>query len=284
MKFRILFLLLFLAPILVDAQSPWTPGKGKQYHQLSFTMVPSYNQLYVTDGSLEINRFITDNTIQSYSEIGIGDKISLTAIIPLKVIKVGKQTDPQGLISSPDEQTFTNFGDVQLAFKYNFLRKGNWAFGASLLTSFPTATSEYHGLRSGFDSFHVRPSLSWCLSQPNFYAYGFFSYNWFKERIDPSLYWGIEFGYKITEDFIIAAQISSIHTLEDLETGLSAFDVGAGLYEKGFEYSAVLIKVIKEFIPERFGMMASIGGGKGNLVAQSPALTLGAYLKMDWNQ
>lgn len=281
MNIKPLLFIFFLLPILAKAQSPWTPGKGKQYSQLSYTTVPSYNQLFLDNGSLELDRFITDNTIQAYTEFGIGNKFALIGVVPLKMIKVGEKTDEQS-VSTLEEQTAVNLGDAQLGLKYNFLQKGKWAFGASLLTSFPTSDEVEIGLRSGFDEFHVRPSLSAGISDETYYGYGFISYNWFNDRIDPSIYWGIEFGFKIVPSFIIAAEISSIRNLKELDPNPQ--NVGSGLFLNGFEYTAVLVKFIKEFVPDKFGVLFSFGGGQGNLVAQSPALTLGAYLKVDWNK
>ena len=49
-------------------------------------MIPEYNLLFQSDGStLDTERFATDNTIQSYNEIGIAKDLNVIVIAPFKM-------------------------------------------------------------------------------------------------------------------------------------------------------------------------------------------------------
>ena len=280
MKFKALFFI-FLFPLFAYAQSPWTPGKGKQYHQLSFTTVPAYDKLFVNVGEFELERFVTDNTLQYYGEIGLSNHFSLTAIIPLKLLKSGDLSSETPTLPIFPSGNFTALGNVQLAAKYNFYNINDFAFSASMQVGTPSdANQKDTGLRSGFDAWSLSPSLSAGVNKEKFYSYSFLAYSWYSNEFASYIHFGIEAGAKLNKGLIIAIQISTLQTLTDGTYIPSEINLRSGLYLNGYEYTAFLIKVIKDLIPNKFGINGSLGGGTGNLVAQSPALTFGAYFKL----
>lgn len=66
-------LLFLFISISVFSQGPWTQEKGKFYTQLSFTTIPSYNELF-GDPDYTISGEISDNTMQIYGEYGLSEK------------------------------------------------------------------------------------------------------------------------------------------------------------------------------------------------------------------
>ena len=72
MKKTKLLLITLISAGLTFSQSPWTQNKGEGFSQLSFTFIPENNLLFQKDGvAIETERYVSDNTIQSYNEIGI---------------------------------------------------------------------------------------------------------------------------------------------------------------------------------------------------------------------
>lgn len=281
MKFNSLLFLLLLLPIMITAQSPWTPGNKGQYHQLSFTTLPAYDKLHTSGDAFELERSVTDNTLQYYSEIGIGDQFSATLILPFKMLKAGELTDAMNINPISTNGNLSALGDIQVVGKYQFLKKENLVIAASFLVGLPTSKAQDDtGLRSGFKALQLSPGISIGTGKEKFYTYGFVNYNYYAEDFASSVYAGAEFGWKFTPSFILAAHLSTVVTLDDGSNVPTLENLSTGLYLNGFEFTALQLKLMKEFSDPNLGVFLSLGGGTGNLVAQALAISFGVYLKI----
>jgi len=174
--------------------------------------------------------------------------------------------------------TLQSFGDIEAFAKYQLLSINGLAVGLSVNVGFPTSSFQSNTeLKSGFNAWKVRPGLSVGYANEQFYVYGFGSYAWYAEDVFNRIYLGAEVGLHLSETFIIAAFISSFQAVEDANSFLD-FNL-TGLYINDQQYSTVTFKIIGEIVPNKFGAFAAFGGGSGNFVASSPAITLGLFLR-----
>ncbi|MEM9820112.1 MAG: transporter, partial [Bacteroidota bacterium] len=271
-------LLFVLSLQLGWGQSPWAQGAGKQYHQLAFNTVLPYSKLFGLESSLDLPRQVSDVTLQYYGELGIGNKLTLGLDVPFKFLKTGDMVDTTLAISFNEAGSLQTFGDIEVFAKYQLLSINGLAFGLLMNVGIPTSSFQAETeLKSGFNAWKVRPGLSLGYANSQLYVYGFGSYAWYGEEVFNRIYLGAEIGLRLSEKLIIAAFLSSFQAIEEDGIGLD-FNL-TGLYINGQQYNTVTFKIINEFIPNKFGAFAAFGGGSGDLVASSPALTFGVFLR-----
>lgn len=277
-----LLLIFICSSFFANAQSPWVPGAGKQYHQLSFTTVPEYDELFLPDGiSRRLERKVTDNTLQYFGEIGIGSKFSINLILPFKLLKAGDLSAANNPGPYSSSGNLNAIGDVQLAGKYQFFQKNGWVASGSFMMGLPTAsTQEDTGLRTGFKALQLTPGIHAGIGKDKYYAYGYFQYNNFSKGFASSVYFGGEFGWIFPGDLILGIHLSNLVNVTNGDNFPSIENLATGMYLNRMEYYAFNLKLIKTFKASGWGGFASLGGGTGNLVAKSPAITVGVFKKI----
>lgn len=276
--------LLFLATVIIQtsvfAQGPWAAGRGHGYGQLLFNTIPTYNTLYIGNGNTrETERELSDITIATYLDYGITEKITLNANIPYIFVSSGDLVD-NSITPLTEEGSLSGLGNITIGGKYTIVQKklvAAFHLQADLPTrSFDNAT----GLSTGVDALTVMPKLSFGTSTNNWFLYGYFGYGIRNNDYHHLLNFGVEGGVKVNENVSL---ILNINNIEQLENGLASVDTPTNL-ETGFytsiqEFNAFLLKVYAEKIYRNFGGLVSLGGGSGNSVAASPALSLGIFYK-----
>lgn len=279
MKYALILIFSSLMLPFVQGQSPWSQGKGKQYHQVSFTTVPAYSKLFGSEETIQLPRTLSDMTLQYYGEVGLLNNLTLSVAVPFKLLKSGDIVDSSFVNTISEAGTLNSLGDVEVTAKYQFLSLNGLSLAALVNVGFPTSKFQSTtGLRSGFNQLKIQPTLSLGYSTSTFYAYGFGAFGWYEGTFSDRLYFGAEVGFHFTKQIILAAFISSSQALDDLNTPINpSFETG--LFANTQEYTALTLKIIGEIIPNRFGAFAAFGGGSGNLVAKSPAITLGLFVR-----
>ncbi len=278
---RFLLFCLLLVPITIYAQSPWASGKGKGYGQVLYTSIPTYSTLFAGNGNtINTERELSDRTVSAYLDFGINDKVTFSLNIPYVFVKSGSLTE-ETLNPLTQEGSLNGLGNISLAAKYSFYKKRNFAAGVIFQGDLPTRSFDNQtGLSTGVDAFTFIPKLTAGLSNDDWFVYGYFGYGIRTSNYHHILNYGIEGGLKAAENVSLILNINAINRLDngdplvDSETNLAT-----GFYTSIQEYNAFLIKLLVERISGNLGALVSLGGGSGNSVAASPAISIGLFYK-----
>jgi hypothetical protein len=153
----------------------WTQEKGGGFQQVSFTYLKYKGLLNGDDDGSSLKREITDFTLQYYLEYGLHDKLTLLTVLPYKLLSAADKIEN----IDPEDDLFPNdtteggslnaLSNLTFALKYQLYKK-NAVLSAQLRLG--TATGEYDdptGLRTGYDSWLITPSLLWGKGYENTY-------------------------------------------------------------------------------------------------------------------
>lgn len=274
------FLLIFLSQQVL-AGGPWTQEKGRGYAQVSFSFIPAYSSLYGREGkTLNLNREVTDRTLLGYGEYGLSPSLTLIGEVPLKFVSTADEvlagSDFPGSVL--ESGSLGGLGNVSLALKYALVQKRLLLSGQVKIDA-PTATSEAAtGLRTGTDAWGFAPTLILGGSQENFYAFVESGVRLRSNDYSQEFLLGGEVGVSLFRRIWVIGVLDVRQSIDD-GTHDNENSEQTGLYPDNQEYIAFGLKVIAEINP-RFGInFSAFGASSGNLVAKSPANTLGMYLR-----
>lgn len=271
-------LLLSFTAIGLMAQSPWTKKKNEAYLQLSFTTIPTYNELF-GDPSYNTEREIGDNTLQLYTEYGLSDKTTLLVNVPLKMVSsndlVTSTTNP---LTTEDSKTA--LGNIQLGVKHNFINK-KWLLTGQLNLEFNTGSyEELSGLRTGYDAITVTPLIIAGRGFNKWYIQAFTGVDIRTNEYSSAFKLGGEVGYKTFDWLWIAGFLDGVASFHNGEIAQPIENIATGLYVNDQSYGAFGLKFIGE-VNDAFGLNLGLGGAFGGRnVAQSPAISIGAFYKL----
>jgi hypothetical protein len=281
---KLLAVLFILTTFLSSAQSPWVAGKNKGYIQLGFTTIGPYDKLFLSNGDNDyvLNRKVSDRTLQLYSEYGVGDKTSLLAVVPFKMLATGEAVSNPS-ISNPstpiEEGSFSTLGNIQLAVRQNFVNK-NYVLSGQLALELPTAGfDEKTGLRGGLDAFSIVPTISIGKGLASWYGFVAAGVGIRTNEYSSDFRIGGEIGYQIIKRVYLVAVLDVVENFENGDAEMDEQQLQAGLYLNNQSFFAYGFKGIIGF-SEKFGINAAFyGAGGGNAVAKAPSINFGVYYK-----
>lgn len=275
------FILVLASSQSLLAQGPWAKGKGHGYSQLTYNTIPTYTTIYSGDnGTRTLERELSERILSSYSEVGFSDRFTFGASIPINFVSSGSASDSVSNPSLPSG-SLSALGNIGLLGKYTFIdSKWKAAFIANI--DFNTSSREVEsGLSTGVNAASFQPKLSVGSDGDGWYAFGFFGYGYRNNNYHDFLNYGVELGLKPTEKAMVILNINRWHNLANGDASVdSPENILTGLYTSFQEYNAFLLKLFIKDIYAGIGGFASLGGGSGNSVAASPAITFGVFY--DW--
>jgi hypothetical protein len=270
-----------LMSISTFSQGPWTKEKGKFYTQISFTTIPSYDDLFGQEEITVDNRDITDNTFQLYGEYGFTDKTTLIVNLPFKLIKINGNN--QGLFRVgnnifPEGQK-RSLGNIEIGVKHNFYKK-NWLISSQFSVEAKTGSfDENSGIRTGYDAWSFTPLLLTGKSYNKSYLQTFIGAKLRTNNYSSNFKIGGEYGSKITKHIWLVGFLDIEKSFKNGDIVLPASNLATGLYVNDQEYGIFGVKVIGEF-SNNLGITASLPAAfYGNNVAKQVALSFGIYKK-----
>ena len=277
-KIKLLILTITLIPFSF-AQSPWTKNKGEGFSQLSYTLIPEYNLLFQNDGSTkETERYVTDNTIQSYNEIGISNDLNLLVVVPFKLQSAGKLTDENDLTPWTQEGSIAGLSNITLGIRKGF-KINDWVAAVQVKYDFKTRKyDDKTGLSTGLDCASINGlySIGKGINDKNYffvYTGGTFRTNNYSDLI----IFGAEYGHQFFNQLWFIPFIDFNFSLKNGETSAPTKQILNGFYTNNQEFTAVGFKFIEE-LNENLGITLGLGGAfTGHNVAASPAISFGAY-------
>lgn len=270
------------------AQSPWVKSKGEGFSQISFTTIPEYKLIFRDGTSARYTeRTAVDNTIQSYSEVGIGEELSLLLIAPYKLLELGDRTvfdaaDPQAFAFSDSTVSgeLDGLSNIRLGIRKGFQLK---SLQSSIQISVDLPTHIYDeetGISTGYKatSFSTLFSIGKGISETKYislYTGATYRSNGFSSL----LIIGGEFGVKTLGRLWLIPFLDFNFSLKNGRVTLPARQINNAFYINDQEFTAFGLKSIVE-INENIGLTLGFGGAfTANNVAQAPALSIGGYYK-----
>jgi len=281
MKTYKLLILFFSFSISVFAGGPWTPGKKHGFLQIQTTFPAGpYNQLYISNGdNLELNRGVTDITIQAFLEYGISEKFSLVTALPYKFVSTNNDINLDSELPLLPEGSLNGLGNYELTLKYQFLNK-SFISAVSIKAEFNTGLQDLEkGLATGYDASGY--SLYWHIGrsfESRFYSFFESGYTLRTNDFSDDYRLLLEAGYRSGNNFWMAVvfdfkQSTRNGNYDDLNLQQT------GLYTNNQEYFAFGLKTSYE-LKNKMGFSASTYGAfSGNYVAYSATFNIGIYKK-----
>ncbi|PQB03027.1 hypothetical protein BST83_16960 [Polaribacter filamentus] len=261
------------------SQSPWTQEKGKFYTQLSFTTIPSYNELF-GDPDYTISGKITDNTMQLYGEYGLSDNSTLIVNIPYKLIHHKELVNPCLVAPCPEYSNKENsLGNIEIGLKHNFYKK-TWILSGQFSMETNTASfDENSGIRTGYDALTFSPLFLVGKSFGKSYLQTYIGTKLRTNNYSSNFKIGGEYGGKISKSIWLTGFLDIEKSFKNGNIVLPTSNLASGLYVNDQEYGVLGIKAIGEF-SDNFGVTASLPAAFfGNNVAKQVALSFGIYKK-----
>lgn len=284
--FRWAFCILLTVGCLLSAsaQSPWARSKAGFYAQAAYHAIPAYGTLFGKNGSddIEMEREVSENTIQFYGEYGLNRKTTLVAALPLVFNRRGDVNPASQLMfAQEDSGSIAGLGNVQLAVRHQF-RAGKVALAGTLRVGLPAAAGyeKNTDLRTGYAAFTVLPTVSAGMGLRRAYWFAYGGYGLRTNDYSHLLNVGAEAGWHFKKVWLIGFS-ELVFSLENGSRRLPTQDVLSGLYVNDQGYWSLGLKAIVEM--NRFwGLTASAAGaGWGQYVPKRPGLGLGAYFRWD---
>lgn len=272
-------LLFLFISISVFSQGPWTQEKGKFYTQLSFTTIPSYNELF-GDPDYSISGKITDNTMQLYGEYGLSDNTTLIVNLPYKLISHKELVNPCLVGPCPEYTNKENsLGNIEIGLKHNFYKK-TWLLSGQLSMESNTGTFDANsGIRTGYDAFTFSPLFIAGRSFSKSYLQTFIGSKIRTNNYSSNFKIGGEYGGKISKNIWLIGFLDIEKSFKNGDIILPTTNLATGLYVNDQEYGVLGVKAIGEF-SDNFGVTASLPAAFfGNNVAKQVALSFGVYKK-----
>jgi hypothetical protein len=263
----------------VFAQSPWLHEKKTLLTQISFNIIPEYNQLYLNSGeTYTTERNLKDNTLQAWLEYGLSDYTAFQVILPLKFLTAGSLVENDFQTPQTRAGSLQAFGNFSLIWKQKLVQQ-TWIVTSHLLVEFPTADYQGEsGLRSGYDAWALFAALSTGRGFGRTYIYAHLGVGTRTNEYSSFFTGGVEAGYQVSRSISVAGVINILQSLQNGTRQDPLNNLLTGLYVNDQEFIAWGLKVFGPIIPDKFGYSAALFGAVGgNFVAKSPSLNLGLY-------
>jgi len=281
MRNIICLLLLLFASSLSYSQSAWTKPKGEIYTQLAFNDISNYSSIFNKNGDdLYPSRVITDQTIQWYTEYGVSNTVTLVASIPFKLLKTGDLVPENLNPISIAEGNFNTLGNISLAARFKFPTK-KYALSAQLQVELPTGSfDEDTGLRSGFESYTILPTIAIGNGRENLFFQAFTGVFLRTNDYSNGFKFYVEGGKRFFDQLWVIAYVDVVDSFEDGNVETAIQNLGTFLNLNDKEFSGFGIKLIEE-LNDKFGITTAFGGAfSANLEAKKASFNVGLYYKL----
>ncbi len=227
---------------------PWPRKQGSGFVQLGFSTI-GYNSIY-NDRAEKVPTFpdVRDNVLQVLGEVGVTDRLTVTASIPLKFLSAV----PLSSTPVPVTSNLSNSGlaDIDVMARYSLLAKDGYAVACGLRIGIPSGDSEEaNGLVLGDGEFNIAPVL---LCGRSFYPLpmyvtGDVAFNFRGNGFSNELLYNVELGYGFFDSRLyIILLLSGKESTSSVPTVFVPASV-YGLSTNNQEFTALIPKVLYKF-------------------------------------
>lgn len=255
------------------AQSPWTQSHAGFYAQAGVQLIPYWSSLLNNpDASIALNGKIRESTAQFYGEYGLKKQTTAIVVVPLR------WTNRQPVnVGDPSATSLIGLGNTTLGIKRGFVKKGI-NFAGTLQVDLPATGGYRQGLRTGFDAFAVRPSISIGKGFRRAYTYIYGGVGVRTHSYSEFFQGGVEGGVKVGRVWLIAYS-DVLDSWENAEVPTNSEPTGLFMDRQSWWAWGV-----KSIIPlSRFTGIVVTGSSafSGKNVAAQPAISVSGFFKWD---
>ncbi len=269
------FFLIVTAPSVSTAQA-WTKAENSGFYKLDFSRI-SATDVFNTKSELVPFRSITNNITSFYGEYGVTNKFTLIGYIPFLVNnQLGELKSTAGAVLSPSTAE-TNFGDVDLGFRYQLFNKNGISLSANLLLGLPTGNStEKNGLLTGDGEFNQMFKLAIGTGKARWWTQGAVGFNNRTKSFSDEFRYDFEFGYKFFNDRLLT--ILKLNGIESLDNGTAKENI-VGIFSNNVEFAGVGPEVLYYINDKKnIGVSLRIAGSlKGRNILAAPSIAVGVF-------
>jgi hypothetical protein len=277
---RCLFLTLFLfATGLAFAGGPWTQPKGGGYFQISISHISPYSSLFSRDvESINLNREVSDITLNGYSEYGLSNDLTFIGEFPFKIVSTDEQILNGDFEKILESGSLSGFSNIAIALKRSFTKQKLLISGQFRVEANTSTTEAETGLRTGVSAWGLTPSVSLGSSHSNFFALSDIGFRFRTNNYSHEFLLLGEVGATLIRKLLV---IVAVDVRQSVTVGTSGESgIQTGLYPDNQEYIAYGLKLILN-VTARTGInFARFGAFSGNLVAKSPSTTFGLFMRL----
>ncbi len=235
----------------------WPRKPGSAFMQLGFSTI-GYNKIY-DDRAEKTPVFadVRDNVVQAFGEIGVTDRLTLTALIPFKFLSVSPMQSAFAPVTS--KRTNSGLGDIDMTARYSLFLDNGYAASFGLRFGLPSGDSKNaDGLILGDGEFNVAPVL---LFGKSFYPLPAYiaadvAYNVRGSGFSNELLYNVELGYGFFKSrlyfILLLSGKESTSSIPSTPVAASAY----GLSTNNQEYTAIVPKLLYK-TSEHFGISIS---------------------------
>jgi hypothetical protein len=230
--------------------------------QLGFSII-AYDKVYDDNSQKQpLNTNVRDNVVQLFGDLGLSDKLTLTTMIPFKLLTARPKSGIQ-----PESES-GGIGDIELALRHSWLNKGGNAFSTAIEVGIPSGQhNDPQGLYLGDGEVNVTARLlyghSW-YPLP-LYCSADAAIDFRTNDFANDFFYNLEAGYGFMENRLyVILRVSgreSTSSKPTIRSTSSASDIaaaGLGLLTNNQEYAAIIPKVLYRF-HKHWGAIGSWG-------------------------
>ena len=267
--------MVLLAPSVLKAQA-WTKAEGTGFYKLDFSRI-SATDVFNTKSEVIPFRTITNNITSFYGEYGVTNKFTLLGYVPFLINnKLGETKNATGGIVLPAVSE-TNFGDVDLGFRYQLFNKNGISLSVNLLLGLPTGNStQKEGLLTGDGEFNQMLKLAIGTGKTRWWTQGALGFNNRTKGFSDEFRYDFEFGYKFFNDRLLT--ILKLNGIESLDNGTAKENI-VGVFSNNVEYAGVGPEVLY-YVNDKKKMGVSLrvaGSLKGRNILAAPSIAVGVF-------
>jgi protein XagA len=273
----ILFFYFFGDPSVLNAQA-WTKAQNSGFYKLDFSRI-SAADVFNTKSEVIPFRSITNNITSFYGEYGVTNKFTLIGYVPFLINnQLGELKSTAGAVLLPSASE-TNFGDVDLGFRYQLFNKNGISLSANLLLGLPTGNStQKDGLLTGDGEFNQMLKLAIGTGKTRWWTQGAVGFNNRTKNFSDEFRYDFEFGYKFFNDRLLT--ILKLNGIESLDNGTAKENI-VGVFSNNVEYAGVGPEILYYVNNKKnVGVSLRIAGSlKGRNILAAPSIAVGAFVQ-----
>jgi protein XagA len=271
----ILSIALFATPSVSKAQA-WTKAQNSGFYKVDFSRI-SAADVFNTKSEVIPYRAITNNITSFYGEYGVTNKFTILGYVPFLINnQLGATKNATGGTVLPAVSA-TNFGDVDLGFRYQLYNKNGISLSANVLLGLPTGNpTQANGLITGDGEFNQLVKLAVGTGKTRWWTQGALGYNNRTRGYSDEFRYDFEFGYKFFNDRFLT--IIKLNGIESLDNG-TAKENPAGLFSNNVEYAGVgpeFLYYVND--KKKMGVSLRVAGSlKGRNILAAPSIAVGVF-------
>jgi protein XagA len=273
----IFFLLIYVSlnPTTLNAQA-WTKAKGTGFYKLDYSYIGADR---IFDTKREVVPFPnSSNSIASfYGEYGISDKFMIISYVPFLVSNTSEALKTTAGVQLRPSVNTTDFGDIDLGFRYQLYNKNGYSVSANLFLGLPTGNSKQaNDFNSGDGEFNQMLKIAVGTGKTRWWTQGDVGFNNRTNNYSDEFRYDVEFGYKFLNDRLLT--ILKINGVESFNNG-TARENSVGLYSNNVEYAGFGPEILY-YLNDKKKMGISFraaGSFKGRNVLAGPSISGGFF-------